>query len=65
MSPVYTLGRYLDLNNNWDVEDNTMSFHIWTGYETAQTWQFRYMDDDYDVMPLASPMRFTLERMGD
>lgn len=55
----------MDLNNNWDVEDNTMSFHIWTGYETAQTWQFRYMDDDYDVMPLASPMRFTLERMGD
>jgi hypothetical protein len=56
-SPVHTLERYLDLNNNWNLEDNTVAFYIWTGYYGAQTWQFRYINDEYDVMPLTSPTR--------
>ena len=57
VSPVHNLVRYLDLYNNWDLEDNTVSFYIWTGYYGAQTWQFRYLNNGYDIMPLTSPTR--------
>lgn len=54
---VNSLIRYLDLSNAWDGEDNTVSFYVWTGYLDAQTWQFRYINDEYDIIPLASTVR--------
>lgn len=57
VSPVYSLVRYLDLNNNWDTEENTVGFYVWTGYVTAQTWQFRFINSSYDIVPLASTTR--------
>lgn len=57
VSPDYPIIKYLDLNNNWNTEGNTVNFHIWTGYYTAQTWQFRYINNSYDIMPMASTTR--------
>ena len=58
ISPVNTLIRYLDLDNNWNIENNTVKFHYWTGYISAQTWQFQYIDDNNcNIIPLASTSR--------
>ena len=55
ISPVHTLSRYLDLNNNLDLENNTVKFFFWTGYLTAQTWQFQYINNNFcHIYPLAS-----------
>lgn len=58
ISPVHSLSKYLDLNNNWDSEDNNVKFFFWTGYITAQTWQFQYINNNYCyIYPLASITR--------
>ena len=58
ISPSHTLLRYLDLNNAWDSENNTASFFFWTGYITAQTWQFQYINSNHCfIFPLASITR--------
>ena len=58
ISPVNTLIRYLDLDNNWNIENNTVKFHYWTGYISAQTWQFQYINDNNcNIIPLVSTTR--------
>ena len=58
ISPVHIITRYLDLDNNWDIEKNTVKFQYWTGYISAQTWQFQYINDNTcDIVPLASTTR--------
>jgi hypothetical protein len=57
LSPQTNLSYFLDLYNNWDTEDNTVSLYTWTGYPEAQTWQYRYDGSDYKIMPLKSPHR--------
>lgn len=49
--------KYLDLNNNNNTEGNTVALGGWTGYASALTWQFRFEDGIYKIMPLASPTR--------
>ena len=52
------MARHLDLDNNWDIENNTVKFQYWTGYISAQTWQFQYINDkDCHIIPLASTKR--------
>ena len=58
ISPVHKLVRFLDLCNIWDKEDNTASFHVWTGYTSAQAWQFCSTNEDYQIMPLASTTKY-------
>ena len=58
ISPVHKLVKFLDLCNIWDSEDNTASFHVWTGYTSAQAWQFCSTNEDYHIMPLASTTRY-------
>ena len=50
-------GKYLDLNNNSNYEDNTVGLYIWTGYPDAQTWQYRFNGINYKIMPKKSPTR--------
>lgn len=35
----------IDLNNAWDVEDNTIGIYIYTGYFDAQTWYLKENSD--------------------
>lgn len=49
--------KYLDLYNNWNNEDNTVNLGGWSGYPTAQTWQYRFNGNAYKIMPLKSPTR--------
>lgn len=49
--------KYLNLTNNYDIEDNTVSLYGWTGYPTAQTWQYRFNGNNYKIMPKQSPTR--------
>ena len=55
--PVHNLLRFLDLDNDWDKENNIVKFQIWTGYTTAQTWQFKYINDECSIIPLSSTTR--------
>ena len=55
--PVHNLLRFLDLDNDWDKENNIVKFQIWTGYATAQTWQFKYINDECSIIPLSSIIR--------
>ena len=50
VSPIHNLLRFLDLDNDWDSENNTVKFQIWTGYATAQTWQFKYINDSCSII---------------
>ena len=49
--------KYLDLYNNWNNEDNNVNLGGWSGFPTAQTWQYRFDGTDYKIMPLKSPTR--------
>ena len=49
--------KYLDLQNDYDIEDNAVNLYVWTSYPTAQTWQYRFYNDNYKIMPLRSPTR--------
>ena len=55
--PVNNLLRFLDLDNDWDTENNIVKFQIWTGYITAQTWQFKYINNECSIIPLSSTTR--------
>ena len=57
VSPAHNLLRFLDLDNDWDKENNKVKFQIWTGYTTAQTWQFKYFIDECSIIPLSSTTR--------
>lgn len=50
-------GKYLDLNNNNDYEDNSVGLYGWSGYPDAQTWQYRFNGTNYKIMPKKSPTR--------
>ena len=58
VSPAHNLVKFLDLCNIWDTEDNSVSFHIWTGYTSAQAWQFCFTKEECHIMPLASTTRY-------
>ena len=52
------MARHLDLDNNWDIENNTVKFQYWNGYISAQTWQFQYINvKDCHIIHLASTTR--------
>ena len=57
LNPQTVSNYFLDLHNNWDIEDNTVNLYTWSGYPEAQTWQFRYDGSGYKIMPLKSPYR--------
>jgi hypothetical protein len=48
---------YLDLKNNSDIEDNSVALFGWSGYPEAQTWQYRFIENQYKIFPLRSVSR--------
>lgn len=49
---------YWDVKNNYDLESNTVGLHVFTGYNTAQTWKIVMQDDGSAVIiPMISLTR--------
>ncbi len=46
ISPVNNSGLVWDVQNCYDIEGNTVSLYAQTGYDNAQTYQFRLNSDD-------------------
>ena len=44
-SPEKVPDRLIDLGNAWDIEDNTITLWIYTGYLDAQSWRIKENDD--------------------
>lgn len=49
---------YWDVQNNYDLENNTVNLHILTGYNTAQTWKVVVQDNGtVKLIPMISLTR--------
>lgn len=58
ISPSSNLSLYFDVNNNSNTEGRNVALGYWTGYPTAQTWQFKYNSDgSFYIVPLVSTTR--------
>lgn len=44
LRPFANVSQYLDLYNNWDIEDNAVNTYVYTGYP-AQKWRFQANGD--------------------
>ena len=56
----------LDLNNDWDIEGNTVGIFRYTGYIAAQTWLFVPNDDgSYQIRTVHDSGRVVTEQGGE